>query len=116
MKKIKFVFYFSKEEIKVELAPVAIPEAPTAKVAPVPKLKFGCNICKERFAVKINLEAHTRTTHIPKVERYVCTACNEVLSKSFDIKNHQLWHKLSKTPYVCGCCGESILNTYAFSR
>ncbi|XP_037819607.1 nucleoprotein TPR [Lucilia sericata] len=104
-----------KEEIKEEPLPAAAP-APAAKVPPASKLKFGCNICKERFAAKINLDAHTRTTHIPKIERFVCTACNEVLSKSFDIKNHQLWHKLSKTPYVCGCCGESILNTYAFSR
>ncbi|KAM7362583.1 uncharacterized protein ACRADG_013201 [Cochliomyia hominivorax] len=95
-----------KEEIKEEIY-----EDPAAL-----KLKFGCNICKERFAAKTNLDVHTRTTHLPKVERFVCTACNEVLSKSFDIKNHQLWHKLSKTPYVCGCCGESILNTYAFSR
>lgn len=62
------------------------------------------------------MEAHIRSVHLPKVERYVCTACDEILNKSFDIKNHQLWHKLSKTPYVCGCCGESILNTYAFAR
>ncbi|XP_023309353.2 daf-12-interacting protein 1 [Lucilia cuprina] len=104
-----------KEEIKEELKEEEA-SASAAKIPPGPKLKFGCNICKERFAAKNNLDAHTRTMHIPKIERFVCTACNEVLSKSFDIKNHQLWHKLSKTPYVCGCCGESILNTYAFSR
>lgn len=111
-----FCCYFSKEEIKEEPLAATPTPAPAAKVPPGPKLKFGCTICKERFAAKVNLDAHVRTSHIPKVERYVCTACNEVLSKSFDIKNHQLWHKLSKTPYVCGCCGESILNTYAFSR
>lgn len=104
-----------KEEPTTTLAHVAKTATFPAKVPQPPKLKFGCNICKERFPAKVNLETH-RATHIPKVERYVCTACSEVLSKSFDIKNHQLWHKLSKTPYVCGCCGESILNTYAFSR
>lgn len=80
------------------------------------KLKQRCTICTERFASKMKLEAHLRTTHLPKIDRYVCNACDETLSKSFDIKNHQLWHKLSKTPYKCNLCGEAILSTYAFAR
>ncbi|XP_073815105.1 uncharacterized protein [Musca autumnalis] len=106
-----------KEEVKEEpTTATASTPAATATPNPTAKHKHGCNICTERFATKGKLEAHLRLHHIPKIERYVCTACNETISKSFDIKNHQLWHKLSKTPYVCGLCGESIVSTYAYAR
>ncbi|XP_075148091.1 uncharacterized protein LOC142222046 [Haematobia irritans] len=107
-----------KEELKEEPPPAVPPTLPPSATAPSisTKLKQGCSICTERFATKGKLEAHVRLHHIPKVERYVCSACNETISKSFEIKNHQLWHKLSKTPYVCGLCGESIISTYAYAR
>ncbi|XP_005190604.2 zinc finger E-box-binding homeobox 1 isoform X1 [Musca domestica] len=108
-----------KEEVKEEPMTAQTSTANSSNTAianPTAKLKHGCSICSERFGTKGKLEAHVRLHHIPKVERYVCTACNETISKSFDIKNHQLWHKLSKTPYVCGLCGESIVSTYAYAR
>lgn len=80
------------------------------------KLKTICKICRENFREKTKLLAHIRTCHLPKVERYICTACDQIFYKGFDIRNHQLWHKLSKTPYECGLCGELILTTYGYYR
>lgn len=80
------------------------------------KLRSTCNICQEVFSSKTKLEAHTRTSHLPKVERYVCTACDQIFYKGYDIKNHQLWHKLSKTPYQCALCGDLLLTTYGYTR
>lgn len=109
---------YSKEEIKEEPAALQLPTTAAAAIVPNPsnKLKHGCTICTERFATKGKLESHIRLHHIPRIERYVCSTCNETISKSFEIKNHQLWHKLSKTPYMCGLCDESIVSTYAYAR
>uniref|UniRef100_A0A1A9VVF9 ZAD domain-containing protein n=1 Tax=Glossina austeni TaxID=7395 RepID=A0A1A9VVF9_GLOAU len=110
-----------KEEIKEEPGAsvnliTTMPGGTATVVTPSSKLKQICTICPERFASKAKLEAHFRTCHIPRVERYVCTACDEILNKNFDIKNHQLWHRHSKTPYKCGLCDERVLSFYAYAK
>ncbi|XP_037946397.1 interaptin [Teleopsis dalmanni] len=80
------------------------------------KLKHLCLICDQRFSNKVKLDRHLEVDHIPNILRFVCTTCNEIINKSNDIKNHQLWHKLSKTPYECALCNEKCISIYAYSR
>ncbi|XP_017474430.1 PREDICTED: uncharacterized protein LOC108365032 isoform X2 [Rhagoletis zephyria] len=102
-----------KEEIKEEPAENV---KPTTAPSSVTKFRQVCNICNQRFGSKVKLEQHVSATHVPNIPRYVCTACNETIKKTNDIKSHQLWHKLSKTPYMCGHCGQSLISSYAYSR
>ncbi|KAH8381554.1 hypothetical protein KR093_008043 [Drosophila rubida] len=78
--------------------------------------KASCSVCGERFASKEEAEEHRSTLHVPSVARYACHACNQTHHNASDIKAHQLWHKLSKTPYQCPLCNASVANNYAFSR
>ncbi|XP_054746532.1 uncharacterized protein LOC129248429 [Anastrepha obliqua] len=103
-----------KEEIKEE--PAEIEKPSTTSTPNVTKFRQVCNICDQRFGSKAKLDQHVGTTHLPNIPRYVCTACNETIKKTNDIKSHQLWHKLSKTPYICGHCNQSLISSYAYSR
>ncbi|XP_067619244.1 uncharacterized protein [Eurosta solidaginis] len=108
-----------KEEIKEEPAlKVEVEKSSTAPTEKTSATKFRqvCSICTQRFGSKLKLEQHVAATHVPHIPRYVCTACNEIIKKTNDIKSHQLWHKLTKTPYMCGHCGQSLISSYAYSR
>lgn len=78
--------------------------------------KAICSVCSKRFESKELVEKHKTEAHIPTILRYYCTACNQSHQSLSDIKAHQLWHKLSKTPYQCPLCDASIANNYAYSR
>ncbi|CAD6994729.1 unnamed protein product [Ceratitis capitata] len=102
-----------KEEIKEE--PVEA-EKPSTANSNITKFRQTCNICSERFGSKLKLDQHVAANHLPNIPRYYCTACNETIKKTNDIKSHQLWHKLSKTPYMCGHCGQLLTSSYMYSR
>uniref|UniRef100_A0A0K8V8L4 Zinc finger protein 771 n=2 Tax=Bactrocera latifrons TaxID=174628 RepID=A0A0K8V8L4_BACLA len=102
-----------KDEIKEE--PMDM-EKPTSTNIHNTKFRHVCNICDQGFISKVKLDQHIGAVHTPNIPRYICTACNETIKKTNDIKSHQLWHKLSKTPYICGHCGQSLISSYAYSR
>ncbi|XP_014092025.3 uncharacterized protein [Bactrocera oleae] len=102
-----------KEEIKEE--PMDM-EKPTTTNTHNTKFRQVCNICDQGFISKVKLDQHIAAVHMPNIPRYICTACNETIKKTNDIKSHQLWHKLTKTPYICGHCGQSLISSYAYSR
>uniref|UniRef100_A0A0A1XCI9 Zinc finger protein 837 n=1 Tax=Zeugodacus cucurbitae TaxID=28588 RepID=A0A0A1XCI9_ZEUCU len=99
-----------KEEIKEE--PMDMEKPSTTNT----KYRHVCNICDQGFVSRLKLDQHIAAIHTPNIPRYICTACNETIKKTNDIKSHQLWHKLSKTPYICGHCGQSLISSYAYSR
>ncbi|EDV94711.1 GH22430 [Drosophila grimshawi] len=101
----------SKTEVKEEPAELD-PRMTTGKKG----RKASCSVCGERFESKELAEEHKSITHVPMVMRYTCNACNQNHHNPSDIKAHQLWHKLSKTPYQCPRCDVSVANNYAFSR
>lgn len=59
---------------------------------------------------------HKSQVHVPSIPRYVCNACNQTHHRHGDIRAHQLWHKLSKTPYKCPLCDANVANAHAFTR
>ncbi|XP_026851127.1 probable serine/threonine-protein kinase kinX isoform X1 [Drosophila persimilis] len=78
--------------------------------------KAICSVCGEKFASKDLAEEHKSAVHVPSIPRYICNACNQTHHNQGDIRAHQLWHKLSKTPYKCPLCDVNVPNNYAFSR
>ncbi|XP_064549492.1 uncharacterized protein LOC135436040 [Drosophila montana] len=100
-----------KTEVKEEPTEVVKFTMPAKKAR-----KASCSVCGERFKNKELVEEHKATTHVPTVLRYTCTACNQSHHSLSDIKAHQLWHKLSKTPYQCPLCDASVASNYAYTR
>ncbi|XP_060646136.1 nucleolar protein dao-5 [Drosophila nasuta] len=100
----------SKTEIKEE------PTDADGSLLGKKRRKASCSVCSERFASKEEAEEHRAAAHVPSIARYSCYACNQTHHNASDIKAHQLWHKLSKTPYQCPQCNASVANNYAFTR
>ncbi|KAH8247403.1 hypothetical protein KR038_003747 [Drosophila bunnanda] len=86
------------------------------KVPPKKGRKSICSVCGEKFLTKELADEHKSLVHVPSILRYVCNACNQTHHNQSDIRAHQLWHKLSKTPYKCPLCEMSVANAYAFTR
>uniref|UniRef100_B3P5P9 GG11616 n=1 Tax=Drosophila erecta TaxID=7220 RepID=B3P5P9_DROER len=78
--------------------------------------KSICSVCGEKFLSKELADDHKSLVHVPSIPRYMCNACNQTHHNHSDIRAHQLWHKLSKTPYKCPVCEASVANAYAFTR
>ncbi|XP_016950209.1 uncharacterized protein LOC108024659 [Drosophila biarmipes] len=78
--------------------------------------KSICSVCGEKFLSKELADEHKSLVHVPSIPRYMCNACNQTHHNQSDIRAHQLWHKLSKTPYKCPVCDTSVANAYAFAR
>ncbi|XP_017131212.1 uncharacterized protein LOC108148624 [Drosophila elegans] len=78
--------------------------------------KSICSVCGEKFLSKELADEHKTLVHVPSIPRYMCNACNQTYYIQSDIRAHQLWHKLSKTPYKCPLCDMSVANAYAFAR
>ncbi|XP_022215895.2 fibrous sheath CABYR-binding protein [Drosophila obscura] len=78
--------------------------------------KAICSVCGEKFASKDLADEHKSVVHVPSIPRYICNACNQTHHNPSDIRAHQLWHKLSKTPYKCPLCDSNVANNYAFTR
>ncbi|KAH8420739.1 hypothetical protein KR222_003653 [Zaprionus bogoriensis] len=78
--------------------------------------KVSCTVCGEHFKSRELAEAHKTSQHVPFVPRYACYACSQHHQRISDIKAHQIWHKLSKTPYECPVCNASVANIYALKR
>ncbi|SPP80775.1 acrosomal protein KIAA1210 [Drosophila guanche] len=78
--------------------------------------KAICSVCGEKFASKEMADEHKSAVHVPSIPRYICNACNQTHHNPTDIRAHQLWHKLSKTPYKCPLCDSYVANNYAFTR
>ncbi|XP_055375340.1 tanabin [Condylostylus longicornis] len=75
-----------------------------------------CQICQMTFASAALLQSHLLKLHVPSIDRYFCVRCNEKIEETNEIKSHNLWHKLSKTPYQCGRCDKEINSLQGLTR
>ncbi|KAL5282543.1 hypothetical protein ACFFRR_005575 [Megaselia abdita] len=109
-----------KEEIKEEPVDKKIIEKKDnnaeKKSLPVKKMNNKCKICPESFPTSQLLSSHCKEKHLPTIWRYHCFYCYEPLQKNVDIKNHNLWHRLSKTPFQCASCREEFSTAYNLSK
>ncbi|KAH8250394.1 hypothetical protein KR026_012187 [Drosophila bipectinata] len=91
-------------------------EGPSTKIPAKKGRKTSCSVCGEKFMSKELADEHKSQVHVPSIPRYICNACNQTHHNQGDIKAHQLWHKLSKTPYKCPLCDSNVANAHAFAR
>lgn len=75
-----------------------------------------CTICNKPYLNAGELHRHLDTDHLPRVVSYHCVRCNESIEKKQDVKDHNLWHKLSKTPFECGRCGKAIMSLSVYTK
>ncbi|KAH8363669.1 hypothetical protein KR084_012872 [Drosophila pseudotakahashii] len=123
VKKEPFVWH-KKQKLQpahtAPLEPKTEPEIKEEPAEPGPWKKGGrksiCSVCGEKFLNKELADEHKSLVHVPSIPRYMCNACNQTHHNHSDIRAHQLWHKLSKTPYKCPLCDTSVANAYAFAR
>ncbi|KAH8295450.1 hypothetical protein KR018_011346 [Drosophila ironensis] len=104
-----------KTEPDVKNEPLDL-EPLSVRLPPKKARKSPCSVCGEKFFSKEQAEKHKSRVHIPSIPRYVCNACNQTHHHQTDIRAHQIWHKLSKTPYKCPLCEASLANAHAFTR
>ncbi|XP_017006199.2 uncharacterized protein [Drosophila takahashii] len=120
VKKEPFVWHKKQKLQTAHIEPKTEPEIKEEPAEPGPWKKGGrksiCSVCGEKFPSKELAEEHKSLVHVPSIPRYMCNACNQTHHNQSDIRAHQLWHKLSKTPYKCPLCDTSVANAYAFAR
>lgn len=128
VKKEPFVWHKKQKLQPPQSAPIQPKTEPEIKEEPAesesslkgPWKKVGrksiCSVCGEKFFSKELADEHKSLVHVPSIPRYMCNACNQTHHNQSDIRAHQLWHKLSKTPYKCPLCDTSVANAYAFAR
>lgn len=110
------ILFYRKEEPDERVLPEQNEVNIVKKPLPPKKLGHKCKICSESFLSAILLTAHCREKHFPSIWRYHCYYCYEPLHKNADIKNHNLWHRLSKTPFQCASCREEFSTAYNLSK
>ncbi|KAI8044746.1 FK506-binding protein 5 [Drosophila gunungcola] len=128
VKKEPFVWHKKQRmqppQAQATIQPKTEPEIKEEPAEPETNLRFPkkggrksiCSVCGEKFLSKELADEHKTLVHVPSIPRYMCNACNQTYYIQSDIRAHQLWHKLSKTPYKCPLCDMSVANAYAFAR
>ncbi|KFB50372.1 AGAP005269-PA-like protein [Anopheles sinensis] len=68
------------------------------------KTEHACQYCNDVFDTSPDLERHLVTKHTPLIRKYGCGTCCELFDTAAEYRDHNLWHKLSRTPYYCFRC------------
>ncbi|KAG4075593.1 hypothetical protein HA402_003418 [Bradysia odoriphaga] len=96
------------------------PEPPVKKLKQelevnVTPLQF-CTICSEMFATGDLLSNHLRQSHTVTISAFGCSSCAESFKSLDEEKDHELWHSLSKTSYMCPICNVAFDKISIFTR
>lgn len=67
--------------------------------------QFKC-FCGKVLSSKKELSSHVSNEHKKNKQQHICPVCKKVLSSSFNLQNHMMWHKKShsKGVYMCHVC------------
>ncbi|XP_050093567.1 streptococcal hemagglutinin [Anopheles aquasalis] len=81
------------------------------KIIPKKRIKFqhGCEYCKDVFTESLGLLEHLKRRHTPRVYRYACYTCCEYFETQRDLKDHESWHKATRTKYQCFRCSKKFV-------
>ncbi|XP_052899033.1 uncharacterized protein LOC128305564 [Anopheles moucheti] len=72
------------------------------------KYDFPCEYCNESFIQSSELERHRVVKHTPLVHKFGCGSCMEYFDTATEYKDHNLWHKLTRTAFGCFRCGKKF--------
>ncbi|KAJ6640145.1 Zinc finger protein, partial [Pseudolycoriella hygida] len=88
-----------KQEVEVELTPL-----------------HSCLICTKAFVTSDMLSSHLQQSHTVTISSFGCSSCAESFKTHNEEKDHELWHSLSKTSYICPICNVAFDKTSIFTR
>uniref|UniRef100_A0A182KFF7 ZAD domain-containing protein n=1 Tax=Anopheles christyi TaxID=43041 RepID=A0A182KFF7_9DIPT len=82
------------------------PDGPTEKRV---KYEFSCQYCNEAYSQNTELERHLVVKHTPLIHKFGCGGCMEYFDTASEYKDHNLWHKLSRTTFSCFRCSRKFV-------
>ncbi|XP_053663873.1 uncharacterized protein LOC128713035 [Anopheles marshallii] len=80
------------------------------------KYDFPCQYCNESFIQSSELERHRVVKHTPLVHKFGCGTCMEYFDTATEFKDHNLWHKLTRTAFGCFRCGKKFVKTSTLNK
>uniref|UniRef100_A0A182SC10 Uncharacterized protein n=1 Tax=Anopheles maculatus TaxID=74869 RepID=A0A182SC10_9DIPT len=81
----------------------SFPDAPSEKRT---RYEHSCQYCTEKYDQPTDLERHLIVKHTPLVHKFGCGSCMEYFDTASEYKDHNLWHKLTRTAFGCFRCGK----------
>uniref|UniRef100_A0A182WK68 Uncharacterized protein n=1 Tax=Anopheles minimus TaxID=112268 RepID=A0A182WK68_9DIPT len=69
---------------------------------------FPCMYCFESYSQNIELDRHLIVKHTPLVHKFGCGSCMEYFDTASEFKDHNLWHKLTRTSFGCFRCSKKF--------
>lgn len=80
------------------------------------KFEHQCVYCKDVFTESLGLQEHLKRRHTPRVYRYACYTCCEYFETHRDLKDHESWHKASRTKYQCFRCRKKFVASKTLTK
>ncbi|EAL41696.2 AGAP005269-PA [Anopheles gambiae str. PEST] len=80
------------------------------------KFEFACQYCNEAYSQSTELERHLVVKHTPLIHKFGCGACMEYFDTASEYKDHNLWHKLSRTTFSCFRCNRKFVKVGTLNK
>uniref|UniRef100_A0A182IJ68 Ubiquitin-like domain-containing protein n=1 Tax=Anopheles atroparvus TaxID=41427 RepID=A0A182IJ68_ANOAO len=80
------------------------------------KTEYACQYCNEAYDASSDLERHLVVKHTPLIRKYGCGTCAELFDTATEYKDHNLWHKLTRTAYHCYRCNRKFLKSNTLNK
>ncbi|XP_058178270.1 uncharacterized protein LOC131294243 [Anopheles ziemanni] len=80
------------------------------------KTEHACQYCNNVFDTSSDLERHLVLKHTPLIRKYGCGTCCELFDTATEYKDHNLWHKLTRTPYYCFRCKRKFVKSGTLNK
>ncbi|ETN59063.1 hypothetical protein AND_009346 [Anopheles darlingi] len=75
------------------------------------KFEHACEYCKDVFTESLGLQKHLVRRHTPRVYPSACYTCCEYFETHRDLKDHESWHKATRTKYHCFRCSKKFVSS-----
>uniref|UniRef100_A0A182N9J7 ZAD domain-containing protein n=1 Tax=Anopheles dirus TaxID=7168 RepID=A0A182N9J7_9DIPT len=78
--------------------------------------EYACQYCKEAYSQNSDLERHLVVKHTPLIHKFGCGSCMEYFDTASEYKDHNLWHKLTRTTFSCFRCNKKFVKTSTLNK
>uniref|UniRef100_A0A182QHV5 ZAD domain-containing protein n=1 Tax=Anopheles farauti TaxID=69004 RepID=A0A182QHV5_9DIPT len=80
------------------------------------KYEYACQYCNETYNQNSDLERHLVVKHTPLIHKFGCGSCMEYFDMASEYKDHNLWHKLTRTTFGCFRCNKKFVKTSTLKK
>uniref|UniRef100_A0A182LSI9 ZAD domain-containing protein n=1 Tax=Anopheles culicifacies TaxID=139723 RepID=A0A182LSI9_9DIPT len=80
------------------------------------KYDHPCQYCNESYSQSSDLERHLVVKHTPLVHKFGCGSCMEYFDTATEYKDHNLWHKLTRTSFGCVRCNRKFVKISTLNK